>query len=95
MASLALPSFGRDELEVLSELMDEELFVDTDFGPASASLGDGVAEVAEMGWMRMDEAMPDASLFVDACKTARVPGTNPRPLSSPRPAARAARRALC
>ena len=65
MASLALPSFGRDELEVLSELMDEELFVDTDFGPAPASLGDGVAEVAEMGWMRMDEAMPDASLFVD------------------------------
>ena len=39
MASLALPSFGRDELEVLSELMDEELFVDTDFGPAPASLG--------------------------------------------------------
>jgi len=64
VGSLALPDKSRDEFEVLQELQGGPLFVDSDFAPDGAALGEGVASAA-IGWRRMSEAVPDGSLFID------------------------------
>lgn len=69
VGSLALPSKARDEFEVLQELQEGPLFVDESFAPAGAAIV-GAQAVAEgtapaIGWNRMAEKWPNASLFID------------------------------
>ena len=55
-ASLILPSWSRDELEVLAELEEGELFSDQAFLASQKPLG--------KVWGRMHTALPGAALFV-------------------------------
>ena len=62
--SFALPSWSRDELEVLSELQEGHLFIDETFAPNSHALGRDSDKALAIGWARMHEALPGAALFV-------------------------------
>ena len=62
--SFQLPSWSRDELEVLSELQEGHLFIDETFAPNSHALGRDTDKALAIGWARMHEALPGAALFV-------------------------------
>ena len=62
--SFALPSWSRDELEVLSELQEGHSFIDETFAPNSHALGRDSDKALAIGWARMHEALPGAALFV-------------------------------
>ena len=62
--SFALPSWSREELEVLSELQEGHLFIDETFAPNSHALGRDSDKSLAIGWARMHEALPGAALFV-------------------------------
>ena len=62
--SFQLPSWSRDELEVLSELQEGHLFIDETFAPNSHALGRDSDKALAIGWARMHEALPGAALFV-------------------------------
>ena len=51
--SFQLPSWSRDELEVLSELQEGHLFIDETFAPNSHALGRDSDKVLAIGWARM------------------------------------------
>ena len=62
--SFALPSWSREELEVLSELQEGHLFIDETFAPNSHALGRDSDKSLAISWARMHEALPGAALFV-------------------------------
>ena len=59
-----LPCWGRDELEVLSELEEGHLFIDEAFAPNSHALGRDSDKALAIRWARMHAMGEGAALFV-------------------------------